>query len=679
LRQTASNTVTHVHAFWSGPTAAFLAEQPAAIVGALARQQIHHFRTNEAEQLTAWHDSIMALQSALTTLQPRAAAWWVLLEYPMLRLGMRIDALLLTDRAILVLEFKRSALDLNAARQIEDYALNLRDFHDASRRHPIVPILVSPAAEPARNQAPLFWHAVVNVHQTTPAHLSTLVAALIDSIGPPETPLTPQQWLDGAYRPVPTIIEAARMTYARHGVAEIAQSRAAATNLRDTADAIRAAITASRHDGAKIILFVTGIPGAGKTLCGLNVAFAEDTSETVFLTGNPTLVHVLREALIRDAVAQGASRRAATHKLKAKIQALPHFRNEYVRLSGRPPPEHIAIIDEAQRCWSRDYAIRKTMDKPVRLTDSEPCHLLEIFGRHKDFAAIICLVGSGQEIHDGEGGLAEWGAALAEHPAWRVHAPPEIRAAPDPRWRLGAPRSLHHEPKLHLNISVRHINSLRANAWVDALLQGDAATAHRIARECDTLPFTLTRNLARARHALRTRARGERRAGILASSEAKRLRADGLGVELPHVDAAAVAHWFLDTFPADIRASNALEQVATEFSCQGLELDYALLCWDADLIRAPGRQSWSPRALRGTRWQSVHAAEAIANHLNTYRVLLTRARYETIIFVPTGDPVDATRPPAIYNDIAIFIAASGFTELTETVMPAPPPAQPMLL
>ncbi len=668
-----------MQAFWSGPTEIFLAEHPSAIVAARARQQIHHFRTNHAEHLTAWHEAIVALQSALTTLQPRAAAWWILLEYPMLRLGMRIDTVLLTDRAILVLEFKRSVLDLNAARQVEDYALNLRDFHDASRRHPIVPILVSPAADPSRNQAPLFWHAVVDVHQTTPVGLPTLVGDLIDSIGTPETALAPQTWLAGAYRPVPTIIEAARMTYARHGVAEIAQSRAAATNLRDTTDTIRAAIAEARRASRKIILFVTGIPGAGKTLCGLNIAFAEENPETVFLTGNPTLIHVLREALIRDAIAQGASRRDATHKIKTKIQALPHFRNEYVRLQGRPPPEHIAIIDEAQRCWSRDYAMRKTIGKPVRLTDSEPGHLLEILGRHDNFAAVICLVGSGQEIHDGEGGLAEWGAALAAHPAWRVHAPPDILAAPDPRWHLGALPCVRHEPLLRLDISVRHIDSLRANDWVDALLRGDAATARNIADGCDKLPFGLTRDLAQARRVLRTRARGERRAGMLASSDAKRLRAACLGVELPHMDAAAVAHWFLDRYPADIRASDALEQVATEFSCQGLELDYVLLCWDADLIRTPGRQAWSPRALRGTRWQSVHTSEAIANHLNTYRVLLTRARYETIIYVPTGDPADPTRAPAVYNDIAIFLTASGVAELTETITVAPPPAQPVLL
>jgi hypothetical protein len=659
--------------------ATFLATAPGTIVAELARQQIHHFRRNEAEQLGAWHDSILALHAALAA---TAAVSWVLLEYPMLRLGMRIDALLLTDRAILVLEFKRSQLDLKAHRQVEDYALNLRDFHDSSRRHPIVPILVSDNADATRNPAPLFWHAVTDVLQTTPSGLAGLLEDIMRRIGAPDLPLDPVAWRGGAYRPVPTIIEAARMTYARHGVAEIAQSRAAATNLRDTADSIRAAIETARHVGEKIILFVTGIPGAGKTLCGLNIAFTEENPHTVFLSGNPTLVHVLREALVRDAIAQGASRRDATHRIKAKIQALPHFRNEYVREPGRAPPETIAVIDEAQRCWSRDYAIRKTLDKPVRLTDSEPGHLLEILGRHQGFSAILCLVGSGQEIHDGEGGIAEWGHALARHGAWQVHAPPDILVAADPRWRLGALPAARHQPGLHLDIAVRQIRSLQANAWVDAVLRGDARAARDIAEQCDPLPFARTRDLAAARRALRHRARGERRAGVVASSDAKRLRAEGLGAELPHMDAAAVARWFLDRYPEDVRASDALEQVATEFSCQGLELDFVLLCWDADLIRLPGQHPWQPRAFRGTRWQAVHAADCIANHINTYRVLLTRARYETIIYVPAGDPTDATRRPMIYDEIFRFLGACGVPCLDATINPPVAPARmtaPMLL
>jgi hypothetical protein len=655
-----------VQAFWSASAPAFLAADPQSIVDVLSRHQIHHFRTNEAEQLTAWHDAILTLRSALGTLGPVAATWHVLLEYPMLRLGMRIDAILLTDRAILVLEFKRSQLDLGAFRQVEDYALNLRDFHDASRAHPIVPILVSNNADATRNPRPLFWHALADVCQSTPQQLATVLADINRNIGPPLAPLSAVEWCAGAYRPVPSIIEAACMTYGRHGVEDIKQCRAESTNLDATTRAIHNAIDGAQQRNEKIVIFVTGIPGAGKTLCGLTAAFAGDEAQATFLTGNPTLVHVLREALVRDATLNQSSRRITTHKIKSKIQRLPDFRNEYVQHPAAIPPERVAIIDEAQRCWSRDYAIRKTFDKPVRLTDSEPGHLLDILARHEGFAACICLVGSGQEIHDGEGGLAEWGAALATRPAWRTIAPPDLLGNTDARWCLPALAKIQREPLLHLQTAVRHIRSAHANAWVDAMLIGDHATAQAIASDCSPLPFALTRNLAAARAALRQSARGNRRAGMIASSEAKRLRAEGFGAELPHMDANAVAHWFLDHYPSDIRASDALEQIATEFSIQGLELDYVLLGWDADLIRQPNRIPWQPRALRGTKWQTVRNAEAFANHLNTHRVLLTRARYETIIYVPHGNTEDATRQPHIYNDIATFLKSCGVVEFDTT-------------
>jgi hypothetical protein len=665
-----------VTAFWSGTVLELLATPTRRVVAELARHQVRHFRTTEAERSPAWEESVAALQGALAALGAVAAGWHVLFEYPMLRLGMRIDAVLLTDRAILVLEFKRAQADLAALRQVEDYALNLRDFHDGSRTHPIVPILVSGGANEGRNQVPLFWHAVSPVHQVRAEGLAALLADLMVRIGSAVVPLEPGRWLFGAYRPVPTIIEAARMVYAKHGVAEIAAARADQKNLHETTQAIWEAVADARATSAKLVLFVTGIPGAGKTLCGLNIAFGGDDPDAVFLTGNPTLVHVLREALVRDATGQGASRREAVRKILGKIQALPQFRNDNLLRPDRAPPERIAVIDEAQRCWSRDYAIRKTIGKRPELTDSEPGHLLDIFDRHDGFAAMICLVGGGQEIHDGEGGLAEWGFALAKRPHWRVMAPNDAVSGGDPRWRLGDVPSLARNALLHLDVAVRQIRNLDAVAWVDAMLGGAPEVAHAIAQRCGSLPFALTRSLDSARNGARLLARGNRRAGMLASSGGRRLRAEGLGAELPHMDPAAVAHWFLDSFPQDVRAADALEQIATEFSCQGLELDVCLVCWDADLIAAPVGGGWIPRKFRGTRWQSVHGVEAIANQINTYRVLLTRARYETIIFVPRGDARDTTRDPAVYDRIAARLHDVGVPWLDESLLHVAPSMEP---
>ena len=388
-------------------------------------------------------------------------------------------------------------------------------------------------------------------------------------------------------------------------------------------------------------------------------------------------MHVLREALARDAIGHGADRRAARQQMEGAIQALPRFRDHHVA-TGEIPAEQIVVVDEAQRCWARAHAVAKTRDRPVRLTDSEPGHLLEIMGRHPDFAAMICLVGHGQEIHDGEGGLAEWGDALRAAPGWHVAAPPDLLASTDPRQRLGVLPSLSILPALHLDVPIRQIRSSAAAQWVDHVLAGRAAAARQVAEDAHGVPFLITRSLPDMRAWLRAATRGSRRCGLLASSGGKRLRAEGLGAELPHMDAKAVARWFLDRWP-DVRASDALEVVATEFSCQGLELDFAGVCWDGDLIRLPGLVPWRVRSFRGSIWTTPTGTEAIANQVNTYRVLLTRARYETVIFVPSGDPHDVTRNPAVLDGIADFLRACG-AETLRTLVPYPAALpEPLLL
>jgi hypothetical protein len=521
----------------------------------------------------------------------------------------------------------------------------------------VVPVLVTGGGAPRLDMGLALSGMVAPVQVADPDSLGAALVEIMQRIGAPARALDFAAWAGAAYRPVPTIIEAARMLYARHGVADIRTARAGPRNLTETTSAIIAAIRTARQDAAKLVLFVTGIPGAGKTLCGLNAVFADDAVRGTFLTGNPSLVHVLREALARDAIAHGGHAGLARRRMAGVIQALPSFRNHYMEHKAECPAETVIVIDEAQRCWSRAHAIRKTRDKAVPLTASEPACLLDIAARHSGFAAILCLVGTGQEIHDGEGGLAEWGEALRARPDWRVMAPPDGVGGMARRHCLGALDGLMAAPLLHLDVPVRQVRGENAAAWVDAVLRNDAVLASRIAGCEDGVPFYLVRDLAALRAGLRVLARGGRRAGLLASAGAKRLRAEGLGAELPHMEPAAVAHWFLDRFPKDIRASDALEQVATEFSCQGLELDYAGLCWDADLVRSP--DGWRARHFVGTSWQILRQEEAIANQVNTYRVLLTRARYDTLIFVPYGDAGDRTRDPALYEGIAAFLRQCG--------------------
>ncbi len=649
-----------MEAFWSGSASALLATADDAILGTLAQTQIRHYRTSEAQQVRAWEETLAILRRVLDLL-PEAGDWWVLLEYPMLRLGRRADVILLGERLVFVLEFKAGAatFDRAALEQAEDYALDLQDFHAGCRACAIVPIVVATGAPALPATMPMMLGlGVTTVMCANAASLAGLLRDLEASVPCGSGAIDRAAWLRAPYRPVPGIVEAACMLYSRHGVADIAAARADATNLTRTTGCILDAIAAARGDDRRVILFVTGIPGAGKTLCGLNAAFgAEDAARATFLTGNPTLVHVLREALARDAIERGANRRAARQQMEGAIQALPKFRDHYVA-SFETPAERIVVIDEAQRCWDREHAVQKTRDKAYPLTDSEPALLLGIMERHEGFAAMICLVGGGQEIHDGEGGLAEWGRALREAGAWTVLAAPDLLAAGDARQRLGALPDLQALAALHLDVPVRQIRNSCAASWVGAVLEGDRDGATKIAETQGPVPFLLTRDAAAMRAWLRMKQRGSRRCGLLASSGGKRLRAEGLGCELPHMDAGAVARWFLDRWP-DIRASDALEVVATEFSCQGLELDLAGVCWDGDLIRQPGRIAWRVRDFRGSKWTLPKSDEAIANQVNSYRVLLTRARYETVIFVPGGDQDDMTRAPFIYDGIADFLAACG--------------------
>jgi hypothetical protein len=650
----------------------FLAEDPQQLAETLAFQDMQHHRINEAMQLWAWLRSVALLQVALAD-WPAALDWRVVLEFSILRLGKRIDAVLVAPAGLVVLEFKvgSAAFDAAAKRQVEDYALDLQDFHAGSPRHPIVPVLVATDGRPAPPvwPLPLGFGVAGSVLEASAATLGTLLRDLMDRLPAPALPLDVVAWEHARYAPVPSIIDAACTLYDRHDVAEIAFASAEKKNLSETTGAILTAIREAKENSGKIIMFVTGVPGAGKTLCGLNAAFAVDRhDDATYLTGNPTLVHVMREALARDAARRGQVQIGkARQNMEKAVQALPLFRDHYVH-TGDTPSEHVIVVDEAQRAWSGAYAVRKSVARAVKLTDSEAGHLLDAMARHADWAAVVCLIGGGQEIHDGEGGVAEWGRALAMRPEWSVLAAPEVTTVTDTRQRLPTLAGLRLDPLLHLDVPVRSIRNHFVADWVDAVLHGDATQAAAIAHEHGPMPFALTRDLAALRGCLRAAARGQRRAGLVASSGAKRLRADGMGAELPHMDAALVARWFLDHWP-DVRASDALEVLGTEFSVQGLELDYVGLCWGGDLVRGP--RGWQPWAFVGTNWQRVADPERHSNRLNTYRVLLTRARYRTVIWVPRGDAGDDTRRPQTFDAVAAFLERCGVGGLEAMVEPAP--------
>ena len=663
-----------MRAWLSLPVGEFLAMAPQDVAARLAYAQASRHATLELAQRHAWEAAAGILREALRDADRR---WRILFECDLLRLEKRADVVLLTDRAILVLELKHGARGFEPAdlRQAEDYALDLHDFHAGSRRHPVVPILVATAAREARFEPPLIWHGVAPVLRSNGAQLGALIAEIQASIAPPAERLEPSAWEGAPYRPVPTVLEAATLLYRRNSVAEIAAARADAPNLTRTAGAISAAIERAQARGERVVVFVTGIPGAGKTLCGLNVVFgALRAHGAAFLSGNVPLVSVLREALARDA-APGGGRglKDARRKAHTALQNVHRFLEHHVIHADHLPEARVIVFDEAQRAWDAAQATRDTQRRVSRLSMSEPAHALEIMGRHEGWSVIVALIGGGQEINTGEAGLAEWGRVIEADPRWRAVAAPRVIAAADPAQRLAdGPRPwLDFDADLDLTVPMRSVRDAAGSPWVDAVLRGDVREAGRIAREAGGVPFLLTRDLDALRSGLRSLGRGLRRAGLVAAAGARRLRAEGLGVQVPEV-----ADWFLNRWP-DIRSSEALETFATEYDCQGLELDLVGLAWGGDLVR--GGDGWLPRRFAGDRWFTVRNADERRFIVNTYRVLLTRARYETVIWVPRGSDAgqpfhDATRDAQEMDAIAGFLLACGARPLAGP-MPAPARAE----
>lgn len=650
-----------------------LALSPEDVAARLAYAQAARHATLELAQRAAWVSTARLLQAAVAV--PEADGWTVMLEYDLLRLEKRADCVILTDRAAMVLEIKDGAAAHSPAdlRQAEDYALDLRDFHAGCRCIPVVPVLVATHAQAAPFDPPLFWHGVPPPIRANGRGLGDTLLAIHAAIGAPAAPLDHAAWLAAPYRPVPNVLEAATMLFDRHRSAEMVSARADAANLNRTTEAVRRAIEAARSAGEHLAVFVTGIPGAGKTLCGLNIVFGALRGDgAAFLTGNAPLVEVLRESLVRQAAPEGGRGRGqARGRAVTALQNVHRFLEHYVQRPEEVPEAHVIVFDEAQRAWDRAQATKPSQRRGASaLTDSEPAHTLEIMARHADWSVVVALIGNGQEINTGEAGLAEWGRVVAESPGWRAVAPHRARSAPLPAQRLAnEPQPwLTLDDDLDLTVPMRSVRDPQGAPWVDAVLLGDTEAAARIAQRAGGVPYFVTRDLTAMRTALRHLSRGLRRAGLVASSGARRLRAEGLGVQ-----AADVPHWFLDRWP-DIRASDALETYATEYDCQGLELDQVGLAWGGDMLRAPPGKGdgWQMRTLSGARWNTVRNETERAFILNTYRVLLTRARYETVIWIPPGSPPgdpwhDPTRHAAEMDALAAYFLACG----ARTLEPAP--------
>jgi len=621
-------------------------------------------------QRDAWVEQIRLLQRELPGLTGS-----LFMEFSIPRMGRRIDTVLLVNSIVFVVEFKvgDTVFDRAAMDQAWDYALDLKNFHEASHAATIIPILVATGA----TESPPFElrpdddkvYRPISVHSAN--FRTTIDLALRSEKG---EALDERHWASAPYRPTPTIVEAARALYAQHSVEAIARYDAGAQNLRVTSQRIEEFVNEAKLRERKLICFVTGVPGAGKTLVGLNVAtqrrHTDQPTHAVFLSGNGPLVAVLREALTRDEVSRERSRGIRVRKgkvaesVKAFIQNVHHFRDDLLNDPG-PPHEHVAIFDEAQRAWNLQqtaHFMRRRKKRPG-FSESEPEFLISCMDRHVDWAVIVCLVGGGQEINTGEAGIDAWiDAVNARFPHWHMHISSRLTdseyAAGGALQAVGRSQHAHFDDNLHLAVSMRSFRAENVSYLVKALLdrqKGDARAEFR--RLADRYPIAVTRDLRQAKEWVRNHARGTERYGLIASSKAQRLKPDAIDIR---VDVNPV-HWFLND-KEDTRSSYYLEDAATEFQVQGLELDWACVAWDGDLRFADS--GWTYHHFRGDGWCKIKNRENQRYLCNAYRVLLTRARQGMAIYVPAGDPTDPTRSPTFYDPTYHYLKDLGIPELT---------------
>ena len=649
--------------YYSARIREFLDEKPETLLGKLMVSD--EFSTTDLQK-NAWRKEIDILQDQLRSVENGDIAF----EYTIPRMGHRIDVVCIIHGLIFLLEFKvgDSEYRKSTADQVMDYALDLKYFHELSADRYIIPISIPTEAPSVCNEVGFMEDKISNVLKCTKDNIGLTISSVLSSVQ--DQDLSIADWINSRYAPTPTIIEAAQAMYRNHSVKDISRNDAGAHNLTATTETINQIIDDCKRNHKKAICFVTGVPGAGKTLAGLNIANERhnfDADEhAVFLSGNGPLVDILQAALAKDRSSRaGITIAEAKKETKAFIQIIHRFRDEALT-TNNPPAEKVAIFDEAQRAWNEesltDFMKRK---KGVdAFNQSEPEFLIRIMDRHQDWAVIVCLVGGGQEIYNGEAGIIDWFRALQKKfRNWHIYLSDKITDSEYvgnssiEELLTGCSYSL--RPALHLGVSLRSFRSEKLAEFVKLLLDNEPSAAAAVYSELSIhYPIILTRDLDKAKEWIRKKARGTERYGLLASSEGKRLR--GIGIWVPSV----INHvgWFLNE-KDNVDSSYFFEVAASEFKVQGLEIDYSILAWDADLRRSG--KGFDYFKFRGTRWNHVNNMQQQKYLKNAYRVLMTRARQGMIIFVPSGtDPEDdPTRDSAYYDDIYKYLRSCGIKEL----------------
>ena len=697
----------------------FLYEDESSIFGKICEKYHGDALTTTRE---AWRNEINILKQVLAKfIDPDGQ---IIFEYDIPRLGKRVDAVLLLKGIIFCLEFKVGETRILEADvdQVLDYALDLKNFHKFSQDKYIVPVLIATEYKNSSTEIKMsvYDDMIVNPLITGKNNLANIINQVLEKF-PNEKPVD-ANWVISPYAPTPTIIEAARSLYENHTVENITRHEADNVSTDRTIAYIMDVIHKSKANNRKSICFVTGVPGAGKTLVGLDVAIKQTyqgnnepvkDEGAVYLSGNGPLVAVLTAALAQNNVQKCKENKIkknlsdAEREVKKSIQMIHRYRDNMLAKiknpvqngvleidpekavkmedAGYSEVEHVAIFDEAQRSWTHkrlaDYLKRGgTYGNKLKVPNfpmSEAAFLIWSLDQREDWATIVCLVGGGQEINTGEAGISEWIKALNENfKHWDVYISPKLT---DKEYAEGKVNELlannpnvTYAEDLHLSVSLRSYRAEKLSAFVHALLTFDENAKSLYQDIKDKYPIYLTRDMSKARAWLHEKVRGTERTGVLVSKESARFKPLAIHI-LPSGDENTV-HWFLED-KKDTRSSNYLEDAATEIQVQGLELDYTCLLWDADVRYENGK--WHYYRFNGqTKWveqlgNTENNRELIKYMLNAYRVLLTRARAGMVICVPygngnktsTGFWEDETRLPEYYNGTYQYLKSLGIEEI----------------
>lgn len=678
--------------YYQNTTDIFLVEDTNSIFGKLVK---NHQYDLEDEQKNAWLKQIDFLKSWLKDIKGS-----IYFEFSIPRMGKRVDNILISNNFIFVIEFKvgENHFTKDSQYQTIDYCLDLLNFHEGSHDKTIIPILVATKASDHSNNIKSAIRLDNCVLCNSYNFESTIKHILASQTSKQNIDVS--EWENSIYKPTPTIIEAAQALYKGHNVREISRSDSGAINLSRTAKAINNIIESAKTKKQKSICFLTGVPGAGKTLAGLNIANerlkADESEHSVFLSGNGPLVEVLREALARDLYANfkeitnvrksiirsiksdkeiteeqkikmierinngRINKEIALKAAKAFIQNIHHFRDDNLN-PEKEPIEKVVVFDEAQRAWQKEQ-VSKFMKTKKGIEDfemSEPEYLISVMNRHEGWCTIVCLIGGGQEINTGEAGVSEWIKSLKQkYSNWNVYYSDKI--LDEKTTYLNDEELLNwlhingnKETDLHLAVSVRSFRSEKIALFVQYVLENQSSKAKFVYDSfINNYPIFLTRSLKTAKNWLKQNAKGTERIGVVASSGARRLRADGIDVK-NEIDPA---NWFLND-KDDVRSSYYLEEIATEFDIQGLEIDFTCVAWDINLYYYDN--AWNYQNFKGSKWQKINQDAAKKYLLNSYRVLLTRARQGMIIFVPEVDDTDITRPKIYYQKTFEYLKECG--------------------